>query len=44
MFENNKRKLNQEVLYLDKGQIEIVHKYKYIWIDFHWHGYVEPSS
>ena len=44
IFDCNKRKLNQEAIYLDKDQIEINHEYKYLGIDFYSHGYFEPSS
>ena len=33
--DRNKRKLNQEALYLDKDQIEITNEYKYLGIDFY---------
>ena len=44
IFGRNKRKLNQEIFYLDNDQIEITHKYKYIEVDFYSHWYFEPSS
>ena len=44
IFGHNKRKLNQEAFYLDKEQIEITDEYKYLGIDFHSHGYFEPSN
>ena len=44
IFDRNKRKLNQEAIYLDKDRIEINHEYKYLGIDFYSHGYFEPSS
>ena len=37
VFGRNKRKLNQEAFYLDKDQIEIIHEYKYLGIDFYSH-------
>ena len=40
---HNKRKLNQEVLYLDKDQVEITHEHnKYLGIHFYSYGYFEP--
>ena len=44
IFGRNKRTLNQEAFYLSKDQIEIIHEYKYLGIDFYEHGYFEPSS
>ena len=44
IFGCNKRKVNQEAFYLDKDQIEITSRYKYLGIDFYSHGYFEPSS
>ena len=38
----NKRKLNKDAFYLDKNQIEITYKYKYLEFDFYSHGYFEP--
>ena len=38
IFGRNKRKLNQETIYLAKDQIEITHQYKYHGIDFYSHG------
>ena len=44
IFGHNKRKINQEAIYLNKDPIEVTHEYKYLGIDFHSHGYFEPSS
>ena len=44
IFGCNKRTLNQEAFHLSKNQIEIIHEYKYLGIDFYAHGYFEPSS
>ena len=38
IFGRNKRKLNQEIIYLAKDQVEITHQYKYHGIDFYSHG------
>ena len=40
----NKRKLIQEAFYLDKDQIDIIHKYQYRGIDSYSHGYFESSN
>ena len=37
----NKRTLNQEAFYLSKDQIEIIHEYKYLGIDFYSHRYFD---
>ena len=44
IFGHDKRKLDEEAFYLDKHQIEIIHEYKYLEIDFYSHNYFEPSS
>ena len=44
IFGCNKRRLNQKAFYLDKDQIGITHKYKFVGIDFYSHGYFEPLS
>ena len=44
IFGRNKRRLNQEVFYLDKDQIESTHEYKCLGVDFYSHGYFHPPS
>jgi len=44
IYGHNKRKSNQEAFYLDKGQIEITHEYKYLGIDFYLQSHFEASS
>ena len=36
IYAHNKKKLNQKAFYLEKEQIEIAHKYKYLRIDIYW--------
>ena len=43
IFAHNKKKLNQKAFYLEKEQIEIADKYKYLRIDIYSHDYFEPS-
>ena len=37
-------KLNQEIFHQCKDQIEIIHEYKYLGVDFHSHGHFISSS
>jgi hypothetical protein len=38
IFDQNKRKFNQEGFYLGVDQIERYYEYEYFWVDFYSHG------